>query len=86
MPAKLVEAFDNVNVWLPSSTWPAASPESVAMLAPLVLPEISNSPPAETVTTLDAALLDKQRALPNYTLRTRRPELFSELLREQVTC
>src|SRR5262249_34707775 len=31
------------------------------------------------VVTLDAALLAKQRALPNYTLRTRRPELFGEL-------
>jgi predicted amidohydrolase len=38
------------------------------------------------VTTLDAALLAKQRSLPNYTLRTRRPELFGELLKEQVTC
>jgi predicted amidohydrolase len=38
------------------------------------------------VTTLDAALLAKQRALPNYTLRTRRPDLFGELLKEQVTC
>ncbi|HKI30876.1 MAG TPA: nitrilase-related carbon-nitrogen hydrolase [Gemmataceae bacterium] len=38
------------------------------------------------VTTLDAALLAKQRALPNYTLRTRRPELFGDLVRDQVTC
>jgi len=35
--------------------------------------------------TLDAALLAKHRALPNYTLRTRRPELFGELVREQVS-
>ncbi len=35
--------------------------------------------------TLDAALLAKQRALPNYTLRTRRPELFGELVRDQVS-
>jgi predicted amidohydrolase len=37
------------------------------------------------VATLDAAMLGKQRALPNYTLRTRRPELFGELIREQVS-
>lgn len=37
------------------------------------------------VCTLDADTLHKQRALPNYTLRTRRPELFGELVREQVT-
>jgi predicted amidohydrolase len=35
-------------------------------------------------TTLDAALLARERALANYMLRTRRPELFGELLREQV--
>jgi predicted amidohydrolase len=38
------------------------------------------------VTTLDAARLAKQRSLPNYTLRTRRPELFGELVRDQVSC
>jgi predicted amidohydrolase len=38
------------------------------------------------VATLDAALLARQRALPNYTLRTRRPELFEELVRDQVSC
>jgi len=38
------------------------------------------------VATLDAGMLAKQRALPNYTLRTRRPELFGELVREQVSC
>jgi predicted amidohydrolase len=37
------------------------------------------------VATLDAAVLGRQRALPNYTLRTRRPELFGELVREQVS-
>jgi predicted amidohydrolase len=37
------------------------------------------------VATLDAAVLAKQRALPNYTLRTRRPELFGELVRDQVS-
>ena len=35
---------------------------------------------------LDAALLAKTRSHPNYTLRTRRPELFGELVREQVSC
>jgi predicted amidohydrolase len=34
---------------------------------------------------LDSALLAKQRSLPNYTLRTRRPELFGELVRDQVS-
>jgi predicted amidohydrolase len=33
------------------------------------------------VTTLDAALLARERAHPNYQLRTRRPELYGELLR-----
>jgi predicted amidohydrolase len=37
------------------------------------------------VATLDAALLAKERALANYTLRTRRPELFGELTRDQVS-
>ena len=36
--------------------------------------------------TLDAALLAKHRSLANYTLRTRRPELFGELVKEQVSC
>ena len=38
------------------------------------------------VATLDAALLARERALANYMLRTRRPELFGELVREQVSC
>ena len=38
------------------------------------------------VAELDAALLAKARSHPNYTLRTRRPELFAELVREQVSC
>lgn len=38
------------------------------------------------VATLDAALLAEQRSLANYMLRTRRPELFGELTREQVRC
>ena len=37
------------------------------------------------VATLDAALLARERALANYMLRTRRPELFEELVREQVS-
>ena len=35
--------------------------------------------------TLDSELLAKQRSHPNYTLRTRRPELFGELVRDQVS-
>ena len=35
--------------------------------------------------TLDAGLLGQQRALANYMLRTRRPELFGELVRDQVS-
>jgi predicted amidohydrolase len=38
------------------------------------------------VATLDASLLVRERALANYMLRTRRPELFGELVREQVSC
>jgi len=37
------------------------------------------------VATLEAAGLARERSQPNYTLRTRRPELFGELVREQVT-
>jgi predicted amidohydrolase len=35
--------------------------------------------------TLDAALLARERSLANYMLRTRRPELFGELVRDQVS-
>jgi N-carbamoylputrescine amidase len=35
--------------------------------------------------TLDAAALARERALANYMLRTRRPELFGELVREQIS-
>ncbi len=35
---------------------------------------------------LDPSLLDAVRSQPNYTLRTRRPELFGELVRDQVSC
>ena len=37
------------------------------------------------VATLDAALIARERALANYMLRTRRPELFGELVRDQVS-
>jgi predicted amidohydrolase len=37
------------------------------------------------VATLDAALITRERAWANYMLRTRRPELFGELVREQVS-
>ncbi len=36
------------------------------------------------VEDLDAEKLMKERSLPNYTLKTRRPELFGELVRDQV--
>ena len=38
------------------------------------------------VVDLDATLLAATRSHPNYTLRTRRPELFGELVRDQVSC
>ncbi len=37
------------------------------------------------VTDLDAARLADERSLANYTLRTRRPELYGEIVKEQVT-
>ena len=37
------------------------------------------------VADLDATLLASARSHPNYTLRTRRPELFGELVRDQVS-
>jgi len=37
------------------------------------------------VVDLDASLLAAARSHPNYTLRTRRPELFGELVRDQVS-
>jgi N-carbamoylputrescine amidase len=37
------------------------------------------------VATLDAALLARERSLANYMLRTRRPELFGELVRDQAS-
>ena len=38
------------------------------------------------VATLEAGLLSKERSLANYMLRTRRPELFEELVKDQVSC
>jgi len=38
------------------------------------------------VATLDARQMARERSLANYMLRTRRPELFAELLRDQVSC
>jgi predicted amidohydrolase len=37
------------------------------------------------VATLDAGLLARERSLANYMLRTRRPELFGELVRDQAS-
>jgi predicted amidohydrolase len=37
------------------------------------------------VATLEAAFLAEQRAHPNYQLKTRRPELYGELVREQLS-
>ncbi|MDP6444720.1 MAG: nitrilase-related carbon-nitrogen hydrolase [Pirellulaceae bacterium] len=37
------------------------------------------------IADLDAEVLARARSHPNYTLRTRRPELFAELAREQVS-
>ncbi len=37
------------------------------------------------VAVLDSAALARERSLANYMLRTRRPELFAELVREQVS-
>ena len=34
---------------------------------------------------LDAQRLHQQRSLANYTLKTRRPELYGELVREQIS-
>ncbi len=36
------------------------------------------------VADLEASLLARERALANYMLRTRRPELFGELVEDQV--
>ncbi len=38
------------------------------------------------VAGLDPILLARERSLANYMLRTRRPELFGELVRDQVSC
>lgn len=41
---------------------------------------------AMIVATLEASLLCNERSLANYMLRTRRPELFEEIVKDQVTC
>ena len=38
------------------------------------------------VLDLKAERLAAERSLPNYTLRTRRPELYGELVKDQVQC
>ena len=38
------------------------------------------------IAELDAGLLGRERSLANYMLRTRRPELFGEIVRDQVSC
>ena len=38
------------------------------------------------VATLEAPLLCKERSLANYMLRNRRPELFEEIVKDQVSC
>ncbi len=38
------------------------------------------------VCELETKLLAAERSLPNYTLKTRRPELYGELVRDQVSC
>jgi predicted amidohydrolase len=38
------------------------------------------------VCDLDPQRLYSERSLPNYTLKTRRPDLYGELVREQVSC
>jgi predicted amidohydrolase len=38
------------------------------------------------VAALDSASLGRERALANYMLRTRRPELFTELVRDPMSC
>ena len=42
--------------------------------------------PEMIVVTLEAAVINAERSQPNFTLKTRRPELFGELVAEQVSC
>lgn len=42
--------------------------------------------PEMIVATLEAAIINQERSQPNFTLKTRRPELFAELVAEQVKC
>ena len=54
----MVEPFEIVSVWLPSVTWLLATPLSVVMVAPAVVPEMSNVPAAlATLTWLEVATL-----------------------------
>ena len=54
----MVEPFAIVSVWLPSVTWLLATPLSVMMVAPALVPEMSNVPAAfATFTWLDVATL-----------------------------
>ena len=38
------------------------------------------------VCDLEAERLHQQRSLANYTLKTRRPEIYGELVRDQISC
>lgn len=42
--------------------------------------------PEMIVVTLEAAAINAERSQPNFTLKTRRPELFGELVADQVSC
>ena len=54
----MVEPFAIVSVWLPSVTLLLATPLSVVMVAPAVVPDMSNVPAAlAKFTWLDAAML-----------------------------
>ena len=50
LPENIVEPFEMVSVWPPKLTLPA--PESVLIVAPAVVPEMSNVP-AATLTRLE---------------------------------
>ena len=54
----MVEPFEIVSVWVPSVTLLLATPLSVLMVAPAVVPAMLNVPAAAaTFTWLDAAML-----------------------------
>jgi len=42
--------------------------------------------PEMILVTLEATAINKERSQPNFTLKTRRPELFGELAADQVKC